>query len=56
VAAGSAGTDEKVIRERTDFAEVDDYNVLRFLVERSFKGFGELILFVHLKGDGSPHE
>lgn len=39
VPAGRAGTDHEVVGEGANVGEFDDYNVLRFLIQRSFQCF-----------------
>jgi hypothetical protein len=46
-----AGTDHEVIGERADVVQVDDHNVLRFLVQSGFEGLCQLLVFIFLGND-----
>jgi len=45
VAAGGAGTDDEVVRERANVPEFDDHNILSFFVESALKGFCQQVVF-----------
>jgi hypothetical protein len=44
VTAGCSGANDEVVGERTDLVEVEDYDVLRLLVEGRFEGLSQIVV------------